>query len=143
MQIAEGGNWQRKAIMFVPDVLKVILQRCSGLKASFARNREIYQLFVESFTGSLTNCWMFRHYQEGRIDLPEDGALFLQQLRTTNRVVLEKFGNSMKTHHTYKWSKREGMEEGSTIQSLIEQGIERPKLSNDVIGALFKVRYSE
>ena len=39
--------------MFVHDVLEVILQRCSGLKASFVSNREIYQLFVESFTGSL------------------------------------------------------------------------------------------
>lgn len=49
------------------------------------------------------------------------------------------YGNDMKTHYTYNWSKREGLEEGSTVQKLIDQGIERPKLSNDVIGALFKV----
>jgi len=56
-----------------------------------------------------------------------------------NSQVFQKFGDSLRTVEAYTWSKKEATSAGSTIEELLDFGIERPKYSCDVAGAFLKV----
>lgn len=57
-----------------------------------------------------------------------------------NSDIFNQFGDQLRTHYEYTWSKREVTAEGSTIEQLLTFGIDRPKYSCDVLGAFLKVR---
>lgn len=64
---------------------------------------------------------------------------FLSAVKVANKKVFSDFGDGMRTHADYTWSKREQTPSGTTIEELIDFGIERPKYAADAVGALLKV----
>lgn len=78
-------------------------------------------------------------FQAGRIDLPQESVELLSTIKQMNKNVFSTFGDAMRTHEAYTWSRREETPVGSTLEQLIHFGIERPKYSSDVFGVLLKV----
>ena len=73
------------------------------------------------------------------MDLPQEATELLSHIKQCNKEVFSEYGDRMRTTQTYMWSKREETAANTTIEELIDYGIERSKYAADVFGALLKV----
>lgn len=90
--------------------------------------------------------WFIQNYVEprtsnsttkaGMIDINIDAALWLINFKTQNSRLLNKL--DLKCSKDYVWSHRETTPAGSTLQELIEHGINRSMYSSDVLQTLIE-----
>ncbi|XP_077989393.1 small ribosomal subunit protein mS29-like [Glandiceps talaboti] len=73
-------------------------------------------------------------YTEGLADKPLTGVEWLRHFKIRN----EHFLKELKTTNTYTWSRREETVAGQPLMEVVDQGINRPKNSCDVIGVVLK-----
>ncbi|XP_071965738.1 small ribosomal subunit protein mS29-like [Antedon mediterranea] len=85
---------------------------------------------------NVNNKWDFLDSvsHEGMYDQPAFSSEWLKHFKYRNESML----SNLKTHQKYVWSKRELTESGQPLISVVEQGINRPKNSTDVIGVVLK-----
>ncbi|KAF8794958.1 28S ribosomal protein S29 like protein [Argiope bruennichi] len=60
-------------------------------------------------------------FEEGRIDLPVESAIWLQHFKTQNSQLMEKL--NLKATQSYTWSKREVTEQGDSLMNIVEHVI--------------------
>ncbi|XP_035227409.1 28S ribosomal protein S29, mitochondrial-like isoform X1 [Stegodyphus dumicola] len=75
-------------------------------------------------------------FEENRIDLPVESALWLQHFKSQNSDLMQKL--DLKTSKSYTWSKREVTEEGKPLMEVVEHGLQRVRHSSDCIAVLLK-----
>ncbi|KAL8184481.1 UNVERIFIED_CONTAM: 28S ribosomal protein S29, mitochondrial [Gekko kuhli] len=73
-------------------------------------------------------------YNKERFDQPLEASTWLKNFAVTN----ERFLKEIKTQQKYTWSQRESTEEGSSLMSIVEQGLNRVRNSSDVVGVVLK-----
>ncbi|KAL8184418.1 UNVERIFIED_CONTAM: 28S ribosomal protein S29, mitochondrial [Gekko kuhli] len=73
-------------------------------------------------------------YNKERFDQPLEASTWLKNFAVTN----ERFLKEIKTQQKYTWSQRESTEEGSSLMSVVEQGLNRVRNSSDVVGVVLK-----
>lgn len=76
--------------------------------------------------------------RDGRVDTPLDAALLLQQLRTTNADLFEKFKDTLVCSQDYKWSIRETTAAGEPLTRIAEHGVNRVNHASDCVAVLLK-----
>ncbi|KAG8189183.1 hypothetical protein JTE90_013717 [Oedothorax gibbosus] len=75
-------------------------------------------------------------YNEQRIDLPVESAIWLQHFKQQNSELLQQI--DLKTTKSYSWSKREVTEQGEPLINVIEHGIQRVRHASDCVAVLLK-----
>lgn len=74
----------------------------------------------------------------GRMDTPLDSALLLQQLRTVNADLFEKYKDTLVCSQDYKWSIREETKAGEPLIKVAEHGVNRVIHASDCVAVMFK-----
>ncbi|KAI1301449.1 28S ribosomal protein S29, mitochondrial [Halotydeus destructor] len=72
----------------------------------------------------------------GRLDLPTDSAMWLQQFKTRNAAILPRL--NLTTSQKYTWSLREITEAGEPLTNVVEHGINRMKHASDCVAVVLK-----
>ncbi|XP_074650971.1 small ribosomal subunit protein mS29-like [Tubulanus polymorphus] len=141
----ETIHYMKNANYDVP-VIRYILYGNHGTGKSLSLAHVIHYCAVNNWiilTASSPATWLWRckdisvsTYKPGRVDLPIQSVEWLKQFRIWNGTLLKQL--QLKTSKQYTWSKREMTEEGSDINAIIDQGINRPKYASDCIGVIMK-----
>ncbi|XP_013773297.1 28S ribosomal protein S29, mitochondrial-like isoform X1 [Limulus polyphemus] len=74
--------------------------------------------------------------REGRIDMPVDAAVWLQQFKSQNEQLLKDL--DLRAQKSYTWSKREVTQEGEPLLSIADHGINRMKHASDCVAVILK-----
>eukprot|EP00731_Ephydatia_muelleri_P015728 Em0009g152a len=70
----------------------------------------------------------------GLYDQPDEACKWLKSFRTLN----SKFISQMKLSEEYYWNKKEKAEPGEELVKVIEQGLLKPNLATEVVGAVLQ-----
>uniref|UniRef100_A0A5S6QDK4 Small ribosomal subunit protein mS29 n=1 Tax=Trichuris muris TaxID=70415 RepID=A0A5S6QDK4_TRIMR len=75
-------------------------------------------------------------WKSGRIDMPLDAAAWLQSFKSRNERLVEAL--NVKTTKDYVWGARDSSAAGTSLNSVVDFGIARPKFATDCLCVVLK-----